>query len=324
MKIGVVGAGALGLYYGAKLARDGREVCLLVRSDFDAIRRSGVEISGDTEAFKVRPSCYRDASEIGVCDWVIVSLKTTANHLLSELARPLVGPATAVLTLQNGLGNEEALARSIPQEQILGGLCFVCLNRVAPGVVRHIAGGRILMGEFNRWPEPRTHDLAGVFRRAGIPCQVTDSLERAHWLKLAWNVPFNGLGVAAAAGFESLVRGSLLPGQAIGPCLPTDKILDNPQWLDAALGLMREVLAVMTALGHSVEAGYAEAEVDRTRRMGGYLASTLIDFERRAPLEIEALFLAPQRVARAVGVVTPRLDALCQLLPELAAAKLAL
>jgi len=81
----------------------------------------------------------------------------------------------------------------------MGGLCFVCLNRVEPGVVHHLDHGRIVLGEFQRWPEPRTHDIASMIRHAGIPCEVTDNLARAHWEKLIWNVPFNGLGVASAA-----------------------------------------------------------------------------------------------------------------------------
>ena len=118
---------------------------------------------------------------------------------------PLVGPQTAIVTLQNGLGNEEQLARLFPAEQILGGLCFVCLNRIEPGVIQHIDHGQIVLGEFQRWPEPRTHDIAAMIRHAGVPCKVTDNLARAHWEKLVWNIPFNGLGVAECrGGYEAL------------------------------------------------------------------------------------------------------------------------
>src|SRR5207247_5103470 len=120
-----------------------------------------------------------------------------------NLLPPLVGPQTAVLTLQNGLGNEEVLAALFPPAQILGGLCFVCLNRVAPGVIQHLDHGRVVLGEFGRWPEPRTHDLCTMFKRAGVPCEVADDLARAHWEKLVWNIPFNGLGVASCAGLEA-------------------------------------------------------------------------------------------------------------------------
>ena len=126
--------------------------------------------------------------EIGPCDVVLIGLKTTANAEFPRLLPPLVGPATAVLTLQNGLGNEEQLAKLFPSEQILGGLCFVCLNRTAPGVIRHMDHGLVVLGEFGRWPEPRTHEIAEHFRQAGVSCHVTDNLARSHWEKLCWNV----------------------------------------------------------------------------------------------------------------------------------------
>jgi 2-dehydropantoate 2-reductase len=136
----------------------------------------------------------------------------------------LVNAHTALLTLQNGLGNEEQVARLVAPEQILGGLAFVCLNRVAPGVIQHIDHGRIVLGEFQRWPEPRALDVASMFRQAGVPCEVTDNLARAHWEKLIWNISFNGLGVASAAGFDAVSSGHATHGRGVvGPCLTTDQ-----------------------------------------------------------------------------------------------------
>ena len=205
MKIAVVGPGALGSYYGAKLARAGEEVHFLLRSDYDAVKRHGVFIHSPEGDFNIRPKCAKTPDDIGPSDLVLVALKTTANDQFPKLLPPLIGPNTAVLTLQNGLGNEEELARLFPIEQIMGGLCFVCLNRTAPGVVEHMAHGLIVLGEFQRWPEPRTHDIASMFRNAGVNCKVAENLTHAHWDKLIWNIPFNGLGVAGAAGFEALV-----------------------------------------------------------------------------------------------------------------------
>ena len=199
MKIAVVGPGAVGSYYGAKLARAGHEVHFLLRSDYEQVRRHGVRIISPEGDFNVRPKCARTPQEIGRADLVLIALKATVNHLFPELLPPLVHSSTALLTLQNGLGNEEALAAIFPVEQIMGGLCFVCLNRIEPGVVHHMAHGKVMLGEFQRWPEPRTHDIASAFRNAGIPCSVHDNLEKAHWEKLVWNIPFNGLGVASCA-----------------------------------------------------------------------------------------------------------------------------
>ena len=320
MKIAIVGPGALGSYYGAKLCRDGHEVHFLLRSGLDVVRRRGVEVQGATESFQVRPKCARTPAEIGACDLVLIALKTTANGEFPRLLPPLVAPHTAVLTLQNGLGNEEDLARLFPAGQILGGLCFVSLNRLAPGVVRHLDGGKILFGEFQRWPEPRTHDLATLFRHAGIPCQVADDLAKAHWLKLVWNIPFNGLGVASAAGYEAVsdLRSDISELRSIGPCLPTDRLLADPRWLALVRELMLEVIATATALGHAIPPSYADEEIGRTRGMGSYRASTLVDFERGSPLELESLFLRPLREARAAGVPVLRLEAVRRVLTGLA------
>ena len=138
MKIAVVGCGAVGSYYGAKLAHAGHDVHFLLRSDYEVVRQEGVLIRSPEGDFHVRPQGARDPGEIGLCELVLIGLKTTANDQFAKLLPPLVGPGTAVLTLQNGLGNEDQLARLFPAEQIMGGLCFVCLNRVAPGVIQHI------------------------------------------------------------------------------------------------------------------------------------------------------------------------------------------
>jgi len=321
MKIAVIGCGALGSYYGARLARDGQETHFLLRSDYDVVRRQGVRILSSEGDFTVRPRVARQPGEIGVADLVLIGLKTTANDQFPHLLPPLVGPQTAVLTLQNGLGNEEALARMIPPAQILGGLCFVCLNRIEPGVIQHLAHGRIVLGEFQRWPEPRTHEIAGAFRHSGVPCTVTDNLARAHWEKLVWNIPFNGLGVASCAGQEGVLAGRLEPGQPLGACLTTDLLLADPEWLAIMRELMLEVIASATALGYAIPPEYAELQISRTREMGAYRASTLIDFARGQALELESLFAEPLRQARAAGVATPRLEALNRVLAHVASVR---
>jgi 2-dehydropantoate 2-reductase len=316
MKIGVVGSGALGSYYGAKLCRDGQEVHLLLRSDYDVVRRKGVRIISDEGDFHVNPKCARSPEEIGICDLVLIGLKTTANDQFSKLVPPLVGDSTAVLTLQNGLGNEAALAKLFGSEKILGGLCFVCLNRTEPGVIRQTGKGKIILGEFSGWPEPRTHDIASMFRHAGMPCDVSDNLERAHWKKLVWNIPFNGLGVAGVAGHDAVISGKVRESKS-GPCLTTMDLLSDVRWEKLVRELMREVIATAQALGLKVEDGAAEKEIKRTRAMVAYKASTLVDFERGQPLELEALFLEPLRQAQKAGVKTPRLAALCNVLQQL-------
>ena len=317
MKIAIVGCGALGSYYGAKLVRDGRNVHFLLRSDFETVRRHGVRIRSPEGDFHVNPKCALAPTEIGSCDLVIIGLKTTANAEFVRLVTPLVADHTAILTLQNGLGNEAQLATLFGTQRILGGLCFVCLNRIEPGVIVHLGHGRIVMGEYQRWPEPRTHDLASMIRHAGVPCEVTDNLEAAHWEKLVWNIPFNGLGVASCAGFDAVLCGELPPGQIPGECLSTDKLLAEPKWEQLVHELMRETIRTAQALGFKVADSVADTQIQRTRQMGAYLASTLIDFKRGQALELETLFLEPLRQAQKASVSTPRLTALCRVLGQL-------
>ena len=319
MKIAVVGCGAVGSYYGARLCCAGREVHFLLRSDYDAVRHNGVTVRSFKGDFHVQPQCARTPDEIGVCDVVLIGLKTTANDQFPKLLPPLVGPQTAVVTLQNGLGNTEQLARLFSPEPILGGLCFVCLNRAEPGVIHHLEYGMIVLGEFQRRAGPRTHELAAMFRDAGVPCKVTDNLARAQWEKLVWNIPFNGLGVAGAAGYEALAtrHPSPVTRHSPGPVLTTDKLLADPRWEKLLRELMLEVIAAAGGLGFEIPVAFAENQIERTRTMGAYQASTLLDFERHQPLELEGMFLEPLRRAQTAGVPVPRLAALCTVLQQL-------
>jgi 2-dehydropantoate 2-reductase len=317
MKIAVVGCGALGSFYGAKLCRSGQDAHFLLRSDYDVVRQKGVTIRSIDGDFHAQPQCARTPDKIGACDVVLIGLKTTVNSQFPKLLPPLVGPHTAVVTLQNGLGNEEQLARLLPAEQILGGLCFVCLNRVAPGIVHHTAHGKIILGEFQRPPQERTRELAALFRQADVACDITDNLARTHWEKLVWNVPFNGLGVAGTAGYEALVSSHASRITHHAPVLTTDILLGDPRWEKLVRELMLEVIAAANALGFDISKSRADEQINRTRIMGAYKASTLIDFERRQPLELESMFLEPLRRAQKAGVPTSRLAVLCRVLQQL-------
>ncbi len=258
-----------------------------------------------------------DPKEIGVVDLVVIGLKTTANGHFSELVSPLVGPSTAVLTLQNGLGNEAQLAALFGKEKVLGGLCFVCLNRIAPGKIQHIAHGTIMMGEFAGPALPRTHAIAEAIQQSGVPCKVTDVLEQAHWEKLVWNVPFNGLGVAGTAGYDAVNSGKVDPSKKLTPCLTTDILLTDARWAKLVRELMEETIRAAQALGLAIKDSAAQKQIDRTLEMADYRASTLIDFERGQELELDSLFFEPLRQARKAGIATPRLEAMCKVLAQI-------
>jgi 2-dehydropantoate 2-reductase len=317
MKIAVVGCGAVGSFYGAKLFKAGYNVNFLLRSDYEAVKQNGIFIHSVDGDFQIRPPVANKPDQIGSSDLVLIGLKTTANSHFKELLEPLVTEHTLIVTLQNGLGNEEQLAAIFGEENILGGLCFVCLNRIAPGVIKHIAHGRIVLGEFKRKPQKRTYEIAEMFEKSGIKCEIAENLEKAHWEKLVWNIPFNGLGVAGVAGYEAVETGVFNPQRGLGSVLTTDIILADPRWEKILRELMREVIAIANAKGLDVSPDIEDEFVNRTRLMGAYKASTLLDFELGRPLELESLYLEPLRQAEAAGVNVPRLKSLCNILIEL-------
>ena len=298
-RIAVVGSGAIGCYYGAKLARAGRDVYFLMRGDVSEIRRDGILVRGRGEKLhvpKVKP--YATTEEIGPCELVLVAVKTTSNADLLKLIPPLLHRKTMLLTLQNGLGNEEFLAQNFGAERVLGGLCFVCLNRVSRGVIEHYDHGRVAIGEYKGEPKARTHEVVSHFQAAGVVCRAVENVELERWRKLVWNIPFNSLAVTAGG-------------------IDTAAILDDKQLRAQTVALMNETIAAANKCGFSVPASDAAAQIKRTEAMGAYKPSTLIDFEAGRPLEIEAIWGEPLRRATAAGAAVPRLKALYQTLNAL-------
>jgi len=302
-RIAVVGAGAIGGYYGAKLANAGRDVHFLMRGDLRERRRVGLRIRGKSEDIRLaKLNCYNTTAAIGACDLVLIAVKATANHDLLHLIPPLLHERTMLLTLQNGLGNEEFLAENFGADRVLGGLCFVCLNRVAPGVIEHYDVGRVILGEFDNYPLPRTHDVAWEFKRSGVVCSVAENLALERWRKLVWNIPFNGLAVTAGG-------------------LDTAAILADDALRATALALMDEVIAAVKECGYPLPTAVALEQIKRTEKLGAYKPSTLIDFQADRLLEIEAIWGEPLRRATAAGAKMPRLGRLYNSLRQVEAAR---
>ena len=303
-RIVIVGCGAVGLFYGAKLALSGQDVHFLMRQDFDKVSKYGIKIesgSGATEYLK-NPSIYRDALEIGPCDLIIVAIKSTDNKALESLIPTLIKKETAIMTLQNGLGNEEFIAKKFGSHRVLGGLCFVCLNRVSKGVVRHIAQGTISCGEFTGLPLPRTHDVALMFKGAGIPFIVAESLIEQRWKKLVWNIPFNGISISEGG-------------------VDTSVILNDESLLFLVEALMREVIQVANKLGYNLSDSLIDHNIKETESMGPYRPSSMIDFMEGRPVEVEAIWGNPVRVGRSVGVEIPNMEALYDSIKSLSSTK---
>ena len=288
-RIAVVGAGAIGLYYGGKLAQFGRNVHFLLRSDYETVRKRGLRLRSKGENVHVpRVRACRSTAEIGPCDLVIVAVKATANRELPALLAPLLGENTMLLTLQNGLANEEFLADHFGIDRVLGGLCFICVSRTAPGEVKCFDAGHLALGEFGGLPKPRTHDLAWEFKRCGVVCSVVADLTRERWRKLVWNVAFNGLTIAAGG----------LNLAAI--------VADDALRLEA-LALMNETIAIANACGQNLPTALALEHLKRTATMGSFKPSTLVDLEAGRPLELESIWGEPLRRAEAAGVAAPKL-----------------
>lgn len=297
-RIAIVGSGAIGCYYGGRLALHGNDVHFLMRSDYDAVKQGGLRVRSHRGDFTLpRVNCHRSTAEIGPCDVVIIAMKATANDVLLELLPPLLKPDTLLLTLQNGLGCDDFLARHFGSERVLGGLCFVCINRIAPGVIHHIAQGQIALGEHSGVPQARTRALAEEFQRCGIDCVVEPSLITARWKKLVWNIPFNGLSIAAGG-------------------IDTAAILADPALEQRVRALMREIIETAGRLGHDIPLGLIDVMIERTRTMSAYKPSSLIDFLDGREVEIEAIWGEPVRRAAAADISMPHVEELYQQLKQ--------
>jgi 2-dehydropantoate 2-reductase len=290
--IAIVGAGALGSYYGARLALAGSDVRFLLRSEFAAVRERGLtlrERDGVRRLEKV--AAFETTAEIGPVDLVLITLKTTANAELARLLPPLIGPNTAVVTLQNGLGNEERVASLVGAERVLGGLCFIAVVRTAPGELTGFhTPGSITLGEYGRPATARTRAIAARFVAAGVSCTAVDSLLEARWRKLIWNIPFNGLAVTHNA--------------------TTDRLCADPTLAAEVRALMVEVQRGAAAFGIAIPDEFLRQQFDVTPPMGAYQPSSLVDFRAGREVEVETIWGEPLRRAKNSGIALPRLEKL--------------
>lgn len=295
----VIGTGAIGGLYGARLQRAGAEVHFLLRRDFDHVRTHGLRIEsvdGDFDLPQV--NAYGRASDMPACDVVLVALKTTQNHLLPELLPPLIKEGSLVVMLQNGLGIEDAAAAIVGPERVFGGLCFVCSNKVAPGRVCHLDYGHITLAQYTAEQTPAgvtrpLRCLAADFEQAGVSIILADDLLTARWKKLVWNVPFNGLSVVLNARTTEMIR--------------------HEHVHTLATALMHEVLAAAAAVHQRhIPDSFAQEMIEATLKMKSYDTSMKLDYDAGRPLEVEAIFGAPLTLARQAGLEAPHLAMLYQ------------
>lgn len=296
LKIAIVGSGAVGGYYGARLAQHGHDVHFLLRSDYEHVKQNGWTVqscAGDFCLSADQARVYNDPHQMPAADLVLVTLKTTSNDQYGPLIHPLLKEDTAILTIQNGLGNEDRLAALFGAQRILGGMAFVCINRKGPGVIHHIDHGMIRLGEFKGGSSTRAREIANLFTSSQVPCEVLDDLRFGRWSKLVWNIPFNGLGATLD--------------------LTTDLLIDNDIGVQLVTGIMNEVIAIAEALGMQMPADMIDRQIRHTRTMGPYRSSMQIDRQEGRGLEVESILGEPLRQAQAIGVNTPRLQMLYEL-----------
>ncbi|HUB26512.1 MAG TPA: 2-dehydropantoate 2-reductase [Tepidisphaeraceae bacterium] len=291
--IAIIGSGAVGCYYGGRLAQHGLPVHFLLRASYDGIRQRGLVVKSLDGDFALPPdevNAYRNPQQMPKADLVMVALKTTANGMFRSLVGPLLKEDTVILTIQNGLGNEETLAELFGRERIVGGLAFVCINRMADGSIHHLDHGQIKLAEFDRPPQPRTARIAELFNGSQVRCEVLDNLRYARWEKLVWNVPFNGLGAVLDK--------------------TTDLLIGTPEGEALVRSLMAEVIATAERLDLHYPADLADQKIANTRTMGAYRTSMQIDRQQGRPLEIDSILRRPLEIALSNNVAAPCLQTL--------------
>lgn len=278
----IFGTGAIGAYYGAKLAKAGNAVNFLARSDYDAIRKKGLTIlSPDGDIHLNSPAVYQSPNDIPPSDVLIISSKTTSNKNIRNALSSLVSEKTVILIMQNGLGMEEEMQQWFPHNPVLGGMCFICARKNEPGVVAHLDKGSITLGALDKNYREQMHQLVEIFNKARISSTGIDNLREARWRKLLWNIPFNGLSV-------------VLNGN-------TKELLANMGSRKAVESLMHEVISGAAACGSSIETEAVEKMIHYTDQMIPYEPSMKLDFLAKRPMEIEYIYDKPVQTAEAAG-----------------------
>lgn len=302
-RIGVVGTGAIGGFYGLMLARAGHDVHFLLRSEYDAVVENGLQLNSAVHGrLHLQPvQAWKHVADMPHCDWLLVGVKTTSNAELASLIAQLAAPGAKVVLLQNGLEVEERLRPLLPDSlHLLGGLCFICTHRSAPGVIEHQALGAVNLA-YHSGPSASQDEAlrlveegAALFRSAGVDSLAMLDLAQARWQKLVWNVAYNGLSVLLDAG--------------------TTRLMANPDSRALIVDLMQEVVQGAAACGYELPQGYAQQLLAATERMPDYLPSMYHDFANKRPLELEAIYAAPLARAAAAGCELPKMRMLLQAL----------
>jgi 2-dehydropantoate 2-reductase len=289
MKIAVFGAGGVGAFYGGLLARAGHAVHFVARgAQLDALRAHGLHISslslGEIH-LPPMPAASR-AADIGPADLVLVSVKAHQTATILDDVADLVGPATIVMALQNGVESDELLVNRFGAERVASAVVYVGATLEAPGFVRHVAAGTLVINNNER--------VRDVLASTGLPVRISPDIERQRWHKLAWNASFNAISALTLRSSQDL--------------------LGNPQTRGLIVAMMREVVAVANAQGVALAESDIEQLLATTEKAAAIRTSMLVDRERGRPLETDALVGVVVRKGRQAGISTPIAEVLYALL----------
>jgi 2-dehydropantoate 2-reductase len=302
MHVLVYGTGAVGGYFGARLAGGGHDVTFVARgANLAALRSQGlrVEMSAPAETIHVQPvRAVERPAEAPAADLVLVCVKSYDTVATADALRPVVGPDTVVLSLQNGIENEAILAERLGLPRLMVGLTRIGVELTAPATVRYSGRGEILFGEPDGRESPRARRLADALAAAGVPHQLRRDVLVAAWEKLAWNAGFNAVSTLA----DATVR----------------EVLAQPACRDLVVRAMEEVDAVAVAMGVPVRRRRTQAVLDDSLSgLPDFPTSMLQDRRRGRRLEHDAITGAVVRAGGRVGVGVPVNATLLALLARL-------
>ena len=284
MRYGIIGVGAIGGYYGSKLAYSGQEVHFLSHSDYQFVKERGMQVDSCDGSFHLdHVNVYQYSADIPKCDVVIVGLKTTNNHLLPELLTPLLHEQTVVVLIQNGIGVEADVQEMFPGVQIVAGLAFICSSKTEPGRVNHQCYGSVNLGNYSCKDEARFQAILDDFKKAGIQA-ASVPYEEARWKKAGMTVALN---------------------------TRTDLLLKCPATRQLIRDLMMEVVGAAQHLGVTeVTEAFADKMIETTDAMTPYSPSMKLDYDFRRPMEIYYLYTRPIEIARNAGYPMSKLEML--------------
>lgn len=295
LKYGVIGTGAIGGYYGAKLVQSGQEVHFLLHSDYDYVLENGLQVDSCNGSFHLdHPQVYSSSADMPQCDVVFVCLKSVNNTMLKDLLPPLLHQNTVVVLIQNGIGVEEDVQQMFPDAQLVAGLAFICSAKTKPGTISHQCYGQINLGNYSCHNEAVLAQVVEDFNAAGVKAGLVEYHE-ARWKKAVWNMPFNGMTVALNT--------------------QTDLLLKNASTRQLIYDQMLEVIGAAQHLGvKNIDSSFANLMIQMTDEMTPYSPSMKLDFDFHRKMEIYYLYTRPISMAQKAGYPMPKLEMLEALL----------